>query len=475
MTKGCVGHYSRPRPWTFWAAAGAPAFARALAGSLLSLFLTSKAVAAVDESIKAEVWLGVVGALAVALAAAFAAVFWLVRRGRATQRAQTELAELTLAVEARAASRWNDTGVAEVDAIAHSIQDMDERLREKRRRLSELNDLLMKSSAVVSRAGASPQLRALLEAVPVGILIAEAPSGRIIEGNQLMETILRRPVRYSDGAECDRHWNAIHQDGRPVLNEEYPLARALAGENHPQLECKIERGDGAYVWINIIGAPIRNDEGAIIGAIVAVTDVDDVKQAEIHSQMMNRELHHRVNNSLATIQGIANITARTAQDFSSFQQGFSHRVQCLSRISTLLTQTSWERTPLRDLVFVALSCGSHDHGERVAIAGEDVELRSAVALALGLALNELLANAEQHGALSNDEGRVSIDWRVDREGDRPRLILNWTEAGGPIVENPQQTGVGHFLTTNVLARQMGGEVRLSYRAEGLQAEISAEI
>ena len=421
-----------------------------------------------------DAWL-CIGALTAALAAALAVIFWLVWQRRGEQRAQHELAELTLAVEARAPSQWSDTGIAEVDAIAHSIQDIDERLREKRRRLSELNDLLMKSSTVVSRAGANLQLRALLDAVPVGILIAEAPSGRIVEGNRLMESILRRPVRYSESTESYHQWNAILADGRPVASEEYPLARALAGEDHPQLECKIERGDGIYVWINIVGAPIRDETGAIIGAIVAVTDVDDIKNAEIHNQMMNRELHHRVNNSLAMIQGIANITARTAQDFSSFQQGFSHRVQCLSRISTLLAQSSWERTPLRELVRVALSCGSDDYGDSISLSGEDVELRSAVASALGLTLNELLANAEQHGALSDAGGRVSIDWHVDHEGDRPRLILKWTEAGGPIVENPQQTGVGHFLITNVLARQMGGEVRLSYRAEGLQAEISAEI
>ncbi|MBM3553457.1 MAG: histidine kinase [Alphaproteobacteria bacterium] len=470
MTKGCEGQCSQPR-----LPAAKHASARATATALLTLALTSGALAADDASTMTEVWLTVVATLTVALAAAIVVICQLARQRRAAEKAQLELAELTLAVEARGAAHWSDTGIAEIDAIAHSIQDIDERLREKRRRLSELNDLLMKSSAVVSRAGANLQLRALLEAVPVGILIAEAPSGRIVEGNALMETILRRPVCYSESTESYGQWNAIHPDGRPVLSEEYPLARALAGEAHPQLECKIERGDRAHVWINIVGAPIRNEQGGIIGAIVAVTDVDNIKNAEIHNQMMNRELHHRVNNSLSMIQGIANITARTAQDFSSFQEGFSHRVQCLSRISTLLVQTSWERTPLRDLTLVALSCGSHDYGDRISISGDDVELRSAVASALGLALNELLANAEQHGALSTDDGRVSIDWRADRNGDRPRLILNWTEAGGPIVENPQQTGVGHFLITNVLARQMGGEVRLSYRAEGLRAEISAEI
>jgi PAS domain S-box-containing protein len=423
----------------------------------------------------AEAWLAVVAALTVALAAAIAVIFKLARQRREAQKAQHELAQLSLAVEVRGDPHWRDTGIAEVDAIAHSLQDIDERLRAKRKRLSELSELLKKTTTVVSRVGANLQLRALLDAVPVGIVIAEAPSGRILEGNTLMETILRRPIRYSESTESYGQWNAIHPDGRPVASGEYPLARALAGEDHPQLECKIERGDGAYVWISIVGAPIRNDQGEIIGAIVAVTDVDEIKNAEIHNQMMNRELHHRVNNSLSMIQGIANITARTAQDFSSFQEGFSHRVQCLSRISTLLTQTSWERTPLRDLILIALSCGSRDYGDRISLSGEDVELRSAVASALGLALNELLVNAEQHGALSDDDGRVSIDWRTDHEGDRPRLILDWTETGGPTVENPQQTGVGHFLITNVLARQMGGEVRLSYRAEGLQAEISADI
>ena len=453
----------------------APGVAALRAALAFLLAMTSAARAAEGATNMIEVWRLIVGALTLALATTLAVIFWLVRQRRETQRAQHELAELSLAVEARGAAHWSDTGVPEVDAIAHSIQDMDERLREKRKRLSELNDLLMKSSTIVSRAGANLQLRALLDAVPVGIIIAEAPSGRIVEGNHVIEAILRRPVRYSENTQAYSKWNAIHQDGHPVANEEYPLARALAGENHPQLECKIERGDGAYIWINIVGAPIRDDKGAVIGAIVAITDVDEIKNAEMHNQMMNRELHHRVNNSLAMIQGIANITARTAQDFSSFQQGFSHRVQCLSRISTLLVQTSWERTPLRDLLMIALSCGGHDYAERISLSGEDVELRSAVASALGLTINELLANAEQHGALSDDDGRIAISWRIDREEDRPRLILNWTETGGPKVEHPEQTGVGHFLITNVLARQMGGDVRLSYRAEGLQAELSAEI
>lgn len=469
MRQGRHGHHLLP------SLRGLAAKAAARAHAIPFLLAASAARAADDAAKSCELCPTLIAALTVALAAALGVIVWLARQRRQTQRAQHELAALTLAVESRATSRWRDTAVPEVDAIAHSIYDLGERLREKRKRLAELNALLLKSSTMVSRAGTNLHLRALLDAVPVGIVIAEAPSGRIVEGNQVIEAILRRPVRYSECVEAYHEWNAIHQDGRTVASAEFPLARALAGEEHPQLECKIERGDGAYIWINIVGAPIHDESGAVIGAIVAVTDVDDIKNAEIHNQMMNRELHHRVNNSLAMIQGIANITARTAHDFASFQHGFSHRVQCLSRISTLLVQHSWERTPLRDLMLVALSCGSHDYSDRITMSGEDVELCSAVASALGLTLNELLANAEQHGALSDQEGWVEISWRINQEEDRPRIILDWIEKGGPKVESPQHTGVGHFLITNVLARQMGGDVSLSYHATGLRAELSAEI
>lgn len=423
----------------------------------------------------AETWPIIAGLLALAFLVGIAVAVHLARSRSVLRRAQAELLTLTLAVEAREEGNWRDTGVSEVDTIARTIAKFEERLREKRQRLAELNDLLVKKSTVVSPGGVNIQLRAILDAMPVGILIAEAPSGRIVEGNHAIELMLRHPIRYSENIAEYNEWKAVHQDGRPVASDEYPLARALAGEDHPTLECKYSRGDGGDVWINIVGAPIRDEQGAVIGGIVAVTDIDAIKAAETHKRMMNLELHHRVNNSLAMIQGIANITARSATDFGSFRSDFSDRVQCLSRISTLLVQTSWERTPLRDLIMVALVCDGDDYSARISLSGEDVELRSGVALALGVALFELRSNAEQHGALSNAQGGVAISWRIDHEKDRPCLILDWVETGGPKIENPQRPGVGIFLIKNVLSRQMGGDVELSFIAEGLQATLCAEI
>ena len=73
---------------------------------------------------------------------------------------------------------------------------------------------------------------------------------------------------------------------------------------------------------------------------------------------MNLELHHRVNNSLAMIRASPISPRATATDFAGFRNSFSDRIQCLSRISTLLVKKSWAQTPMMELVTTALASDS---------------------------------------------------------------------------------------------------------------------
>jgi PAS domain S-box-containing protein len=412
------------------------------------------------------------GALAMTLVGAAAALWRANAARRETAKATHQLAEMAHRMKAGELTRWTTTGVADVDDIARTLEEFELRLRRKRALLTRLNAELIRGAGASNSV--NNQLRAIIDALPVGVLLAEAPSGRILEGNSALEAVRRGPVIYSEGVESYSHWVAVHENGEPVLKEEYPLARALAGEEKPVLECRLQRGDGSWGWISVSGAPIRNEGGDIIAAIVAITDIDELKSAEEHRRQMNLELHHRVNNSLAMIQGIANITARTATDFAGFRNSFSDRIQCLSRISTLLVKKSWAQTPMAELVTAALASDTAGMRDRVEISGEDVELRSEVALALGMALHELLSNAEQHGALSTQAGKVFLDWRVaDSEGRK--LRIEWRERDGPTVASPQRTGVGQYLMKSVLTRQFGGDIDIAFEPEGVRATITAEI
>ena len=304
-------------------------------------------------------WPAAVDVCAALLAAALLLALYALYRLDASRRemlsAHGKLASLTQRLKSGESTHWRETGVADVDAIAHTLEEFDQRLRHKRAKLVELNQELIKSDGLAGSGGFDNLLRAIIDAMPVGVLVAEAPSGRILEGNRAVETILGHPVIYSEDVGAYERRPAAHENGAPLSSGEFPLARALAGEERPTLECRYQRGDGEWIWINIVGAPIRNERNEVIGAIAAITDIDDIKTAEERGRQMNLELHHRVNNALAMIQGIANITARSATSFECFRSNFNDRIHCLSRISTLLVKKSWTSTPMRELVAVLLS------------------------------------------------------------------------------------------------------------------------
>jgi two-component sensor histidine kinase len=54
-------------------------------------------------------------------------------------------------------------------------------------------------------------------------------------------------------------------------------------------------------------------------------------------RLLVRELHHRVKNSLATVQAIMGTTMRFSSSMEDFQEAFVGRVAALSKTHSLLT------------------------------------------------------------------------------------------------------------------------------------------
>jgi hypothetical protein len=60
---------------------------------------------------------------------------------------------------------------------------------------------------------------------------------------------------------------------------EYPLARAMVtgGSIGPE-ELLYRRLDGSEGWVSATAAPVRSRNGEILGGVVAVLDIDDLKR-----------------------------------------------------------------------------------------------------------------------------------------------------------------------------------------------------
>jgi PAS domain S-box-containing protein len=143
-----------------------------------------------------------------------------------------------------------------------SVEDIDDR--------KKMEQALTESEAL---------LKAVFEAVPVGIVIAEAPNGRIVISNPQAESVFRRPVIQADTIDDYRNAGALHPDGRPMIPSDYPLARAMAtGEAVGPEELLYRRLDGSDGWVSATAAPVRSRDGEILGGVVAVLDIDDLKR-----------------------------------------------------------------------------------------------------------------------------------------------------------------------------------------------------
>ncbi|MFY0568718.1 histidine kinase dimerization/phospho-acceptor domain-containing protein [Archangium lansingense] len=123
-------------------------------------------------------------------------------------------------------------------------------------------------------------LDAILTQLPVGVAVAEAPSGRLILGNEAFERIWRHPFIYSPDTTGYREYQGFHPDGRPIASYEWPIARSLEGEVVHGEELTLLRGDDTRGVTLQNSAPIRDAEGRIIAAVVTVLDVTDRKAAE---------------------------------------------------------------------------------------------------------------------------------------------------------------------------------------------------
>ncbi|HEY0140759.1 MAG TPA: ATP-binding protein [Thermoanaerobaculia bacterium] len=119
-------------------------------------------------------------------------------------------------------------------------------------------------------------LDAVIRQMPAGVIVAEVPTGRIIALNESAHTIWRRTAPQSQSVDEYASYEGFHPDGRPYRPDEWPLARAiLHNEVVQREEVRILRGDGTYGVIRISAAPIHDEAGQTVAAVVTFIDITD--------------------------------------------------------------------------------------------------------------------------------------------------------------------------------------------------------
>ena len=136
-------------------------------------------------------------------------------------------------------------------------------------------------------------LKTVLKQLPVGVVIAEAPSGRLLMGNDELERILGQDFIACDSLEEWDVYRGFHPDGRRYRPEEWPLARAIrTGEVVEREEIEFLTGDESRGLMRVSASPIRDADGRITGGVVILEDITEHKRAERRAQEHEAELAH---------------------------------------------------------------------------------------------------------------------------------------------------------------------------------------
>lgn len=246
-------------------------------------------------------------------------------------------------------------------------------------------------------------LQQLLDALPIGVIAAEAPSGRVLHASGLAAPLAR------DAA------------GTRAL----PLGRALDGETVVQEELVLD--DGTHVAAT--AAPVRDDDGAIIAAVVAFADISERKHGERERELFLGALGHDLRGPLAAIQ----LGAETLRDqaMPRMAQTAAERIgRSADRMLRLIQQLlDFTRSQHGVIPIAPVPCDLGDVARDV-VAGLEpgcadcrIELRRDGEThsvcdpdRIAQVLQNLLGNAMEHG----DRTRP-IEVVVGTRGDRARL------------------------------------------------------
>lgn len=216
------------------------------------------------------------------------------------------------------------------------------------------------------------------------------------------------------------------------------------------------------------------DAGAALDAFMAevLTNRDARKKADEARDLMRDELEHREKNLMATIQAVARQTF-TDPGSTAALHVFSDRLNAIGEANRLLKQSGWESTPLRCLIVNGVSTFIGEAQDKVETRGPDLVVKGNVATALGMSIHELCTNAVKYGALSNDSGRIIIEWGIEPGEKGDVFTLLWTEVGGPPVTRPERTGFGSKVIRHALSAQTGGVVEITHDPGGLVCRLTA--
>lgn len=344
------------------------------------------------------------------------------------------------------------------------------------------------------------RLESILEQLPAGVVLADE-RGRLLMRNARMDEILGGFV-LAQSIEEYGHFVGRRPDGSTYSPTEWPLARALTGETVRDEEVRIVRYDQKEVTISLSAAPVRDEQGRVVAAVLVVTDITHhremtqrlesaISARDEFLSLASHELRTPVTSMKLQFQsaakqleaGIAEVLdpARVAKRIELANRQLNRMTRLIeemldvSRIATRRLVLEREKVELGRLVEEVASRFESDFIDRGVQLQVEVSSRAVVhgdRFRLEQVIENLLTNAIKYGEhrpvhvrVESSNGRVRV--LVEDEGmgldpiDAERIFQRFERATSP---NIAGLGLGLYISRQI-AEAHGGAVWAEAREE----------
>lgn len=306
------------------------------------------------------------------------------------------------------------------------------------------------------------RFRQMTEEAPIMIWMSN-PQGHCEQLNQLARKFWGVA---DDGLDKFDYSATIHPEDRAAVLAQ--MGEAIAKGDPIRLRGRYSNWKGEWRLLQTEARPRYARDGSFLGMVGVNVDITEQESTARQRELLLGELNHRVKNTLAVVQAIAQQTFKAERDLPAVAT-FLGRLKVLARAHDILSGVRWESAPLQELAREVLAGLPANRGQ-IRIEGPAFLLPPKQALAIALALHELQTNALKYGALSVEGGTVSLLWTPSPAG---RLEIIWQERGGPAVSPPKRRGFGTLMLEQGLVSELNGEARLDFQPDGLVCRIDA--
>jgi two-component sensor histidine kinase len=196
-------------------------------------------------------------------------------------------------------------------------------------------------------------------------------------------------------------------------------------------------------------------------------DVTVRKELEEQRETIAHELDHRIKNVISVVSALVTLTAKSASSVEQLRDSIQQRLSGLAATQRLLARSSGASIELAELLGAELAPYLSSDGTNVCISGMPVTLRTSAIQPLALVIHELATNSAKYGAFSQPGGRATITADSIVRNDNRQQVIEWREAGGPLVRTPDRQGFGSRLIEQMIKKAFQGEVTFEYRPAGL--------